>query len=98
MATPAGNNQEKKTPFCSRPTTEIRFAVGSGGMSDSKWKPFCSEDQAMVASVLKNVPLKCCAAFSISAVASTPFHSTSNETLAGTGKTGGMGGEGSPRP
>jgi uncharacterized linocin/CFP29 family protein len=29
---------EKKTPFCSFPSTETRFRVGSG-VSDSKWKP-----------------------------------------------------------
>src|SRR5258708_4779831 len=57
--------QEKKTPFRSRPKTEIRFALGSGGVSDSNRKPDCSADQLIVAPVLKKLPLKFCELFSI---------------------------------
>jgi len=98
FATPAGPNQEKKIPFCSCPTTETRFAWGSGGMSDSNRKPVCSADQLIVAPVLKNEPLKCCDVFSICAIATAPFHSTSKETFARTGKMPGIGGLGRPRP
>lgn len=41
--------QPKKTPFRSRPSTETRFAFGSGGTSDWNWKPGCSADQLIVA-------------------------------------------------
>ena len=49
----------KKTPFCSFPSTETRFRVGSG-VSDSKWKPGWSAVQLIVAPVLRNEPLKPC--------------------------------------
>ena len=41
--------QPKKTPFRSRPSTETKFAFGSGGTSDWNWKPGCSADQLIVA-------------------------------------------------
>ena len=44
LANPA---QLKKTPFSSRPSTEIKFAAGSGGVSDWNWKPGCSADQTI---------------------------------------------------
>lgn len=47
----------KKAPFCSRPSTEIKFLLGSG-ISDSKRNPGCSADHLIVAPVLKNEPLK----------------------------------------
>lgn len=50
----------KNAPFCSRPSTEIRFRPGSG-ISDSNWKPGCSADHLIVAPVLRNEPLKLCA-------------------------------------
>src|SRR5229473_2647280 len=78
----ARKHQEKKTPLRSRPSTEIKFAFRSGGMSDSNRKPACSADQLIVASVLKKLPLNIWALFSISAIAKTPFHSTSKETFA----------------
>src|SRR5215467_3309254 len=86
--------QEKKTPFRSRPNTEIKFAFGSGGASDSNRKPGCSADQRIVAPVLKKLPLKFCELFSISAIARAPFHSTSKETFARTGNIPGMAGVG----
>src|ERR1700675_2844426 len=49
-------HQEKKTPLFSRPGTETRFALGSGGVSDWNRKPGCSADQLIVAPVLRNVP------------------------------------------
>ena len=91
-------NQEKKTPFCSRPTTETRFALESGGESDWNLNPGCSADQVIVAPVLKKVPLKCCELFSICAAARAPSHSTSKETFARTGKIPGIGGVGRPSP
>lgn len=54
-----GSDHEKKTPFCSRPSTEIRFVAGLGA-SDWKRKPACSADQLIVAAVLRNVPLNPC--------------------------------------
>src|ERR1700749_1328885 len=54
---------EKKTPFCSFPSTETRFRAGSG-VSDSKWKPGSSADHLIVAPVLRNEPLKVCAGLS----------------------------------
>ena len=44
LANPA---QLKKTSFFSRPSTEIKFAAGSGGVSDWNWKPGCSADQTI---------------------------------------------------
>lgn len=52
----------KKTPFCSRPSTEIRFREGFGA-SDSKRKPSCSADHLTVAPVLRNEPIKRCESF-----------------------------------
>ena len=57
LANPA---QLKKTPFFSRPSTEIKFAAGSGGVSDWNGKPGCSADQTIVVLVLKKVLLNCC--------------------------------------
>ena len=91
-------HQEKKAPFRSRPNTETKFALGSGGMSDSNRKPSCSADQLIVAPVLKKLPLKFCELFSICAIVRAAFHSTSKETFARTGKTPAMGGLGSPSP
>jgi hypothetical protein len=88
----------KKTPFFSRPRTETRFACGLGGVSDRKWKPGWWANQLIVAPVLRNVPLNCCEAFLIFAVAIAPSHCTSKETLAWTGKTPAMGGVGIPSP
>src|SRR5215471_14988959 len=95
-------NYVKNTPFCSRPRTERRFRVGLGG-SDSNENPSCSDDHLIVVCVEKNVPLKCSEVLVICAVSIAPFHSMSNETLARTGKIGGIpfGGTtvaGSPRP
>src|SRR5260370_16570699 len=95
---PGDSGYVKKTPFRSRPNTETRFALGSGGVSDSNRKPDCSADQEIVAPVLKKLPLKFCELFSICAIARAPFHSTSKETFARTGKTPGLVGLGSPSP
>src|SRR5260370_23887541 len=94
LALCARKNQEKKTPLRSRPSTEIKFALGSGGMSDSNRKPACSADQLIVAPVLKKLPLNIWVLFSISVGARAPFHSTSKETFARTANIPGMAGEG----
>src|SRR5260370_27403400 len=81
LALCARKHQEKKTPFRSRPSTEIKFALGSGGMSDSNRKPGCSADQLTVAAVLRKLPLNLWVLFSISAIAKNPFHSTAKNTF-----------------
>src|ERR1700741_1615184 len=88
--------QVKKTPFCSRPRTVIRLAAGSAGLSESKWKPAWSAVHVIVAPVLRNEPSNPCAALRMFAVASAPSQTISNDTVAWTGKIGGMGGLGKP--
>jgi hypothetical protein len=86
----------KNTPFCSCPSTEIRLRAGLAG-SESKRKPGCSEDHWIVALVSRNEPWKLCPVLWICAAETIPFHSTSKETVARVGKTGGIGGYGKPR-
>ena len=86
----------KNTPFCSCPSTEIRLRAGLAG-SESKRKPGCSEDHWIVALVSRNEPWKLCPVLWIWAAETIPFHSTSKETVARVGKTGGIWGYGKPR-
>src|SRR5438876_11690989 len=57
-----------------------------------------SADQSIVAPVLTNLPRKFCITLTTFAESVIPLHSISNDTMAGTGATGGTPRAGNPRP
>src|ERR1700741_349660 len=86
----------KKTPVWPRPRTVIRLVAGSAGVAEAKGKPAWSAVHVIVAPVLRNAASNPCAALRMFAVASAPSQTISNDTVAWTGKIGGMGGLGKP--
>jgi len=87
----------KNTPLRSWPTTEYRFLAGLAG-SETNVNPAWLEDHWIVAPVRTYCPVKSSSSLVTIARSSTPLHSISNETVAGTGVIGGTGGFASPFP
>src|SRR5919202_5372861 len=85
----ASFGSSKNTPLRSRPIVAPTLRAGFGS-SDSNEKPFWMDDHLIVDPVLMNPPRNCCISLTTMARLISPLHSTSNETVAGAGATGGM--------
>src|SRR5262249_31167961 len=66
--------------------------------SETNWNPASLDDHSIVAPVRTNLPVKPSISLVTVARSMTPPHSMSNETVAGTGATGGRGGFERPFP